>query len=80
MARIAGVEPRKAGWLVRIAYWMTKRRLGRVILPIKINAHHPRILRAMAHMELGQEAARSVSPGLKMLAQVKVAMMIGCPF
>ncbi len=80
MARIEGVVANKAGLIARFAYWMSKRRLGRVIEPIRINAHHPRILRAMAGMEMGQEAAKSVPVGLKMLAQVKVAMMIGCPF
>ena len=80
MARIPGVEPKEAGLFVRIAYFMTRRRLGRVIMPIKINAHHPRLLRATAHMELGQEAVKTVPAGLKALAHVKVAMMIGCPF
>jgi hypothetical protein len=31
-------------------------------------------------METAQAAARTVSLGLKALAQVKVAMMTGCPF
>jgi hypothetical protein len=34
----------------------------------------------MAAMEMGQEAARSVEASLKMLAQIKVAMLVGCPF
>jgi len=80
MARIEGVPAKQAGIVAKFAYWMCKRRLGRVILPIRINAHHPRILRAMAGMEMGQEAAKSVPAALKTLAQVKVAMMIGCPF
>ena len=80
MARIEGVPKNKAGLLGRIAYFMTKRRLGRVIAPITIYAHHPRLLRAYAHMELGQEAAGSVDIRLKYLAMIKVARMIGCPF
>jgi hypothetical protein len=80
MARIEGVPSEKAGLFIRFAYWMTKRKIGRVIEPIRITAHHPRLLRAMAWMEMGQEAARSVPAPLKMLAQVKVAMLIGCPF
>ena len=81
MARIAGVVPKKGGALfVRLAYYLTKRKVGRVVTPIKIVAHHPRLLRALAHMELGQEAAKTVSPSLKALAQVKVAMLVGCPF
>ena len=80
MARIPGVQPEEAGLFTRIAYFMTKRKLGRVIMPIKIKAHHPRLLRALAHMELGQEAAKTVPAQLKALAQVTGAMMIGCPF
>jgi hypothetical protein len=80
MARIAGVEPGAAGLVARLAYWLTKRKVGRVVLPVKITAHHPRLLRAMGAMEMGQEAARSVAAPLKMLAQVKVAMLVGCPF
>jgi len=80
MARIDGVEARQAGLFVRFAYWLTRRKLGRVVAPVKITAHHPRLLRAMAAMEMGQEAARSVDAPLKMLAQIKVAMLIGCPF
>jgi hypothetical protein len=80
MARIDGVEARQAGLFVRFAYWLTRRKLGRVVTPVKITAHHPRLLRAMAAMEMGQEAARSVEAPLKMLAQIKVALLIGCPF
>lgn len=60
--------------------WFTKRKVGKVIEPIKITAHHPRLLRAVGSMGMGQEAARSVPAALKALVQVKVAMMVGCPF
>lgn len=80
MARIAGVEPERAGVFVRFIYWMVQRKLGRVVLPIKIAAHHPRLLRSLGEMESGQMAAQSVDAALKSLAQVKVATLIGCPF
>ena len=80
MARIRGVEQEEAGPFTKFSYFMTKRKLGRVITPITITAHHPRLLRAYAHMELGQEAAKTVPAQLKALVQVKVAMMVGCPF
>lgn len=80
MARIQGVEPSKGGILVRAAYYLTKRKLGRVVMPVKVVSHHPRLLRAYAHMELGQEAAKTVDSAIKTLAQIKVAMLIGCPF
>lgn len=79
MARIEGVESTNRPF-TRFAFFMSKRKLGRVITPIKIMAHHPRLLRAYAHMELGQEAAHTVDAQLKALVQVKIAMSIGCPF
>jgi len=69
-----GLEPYGLG------YRFAKRKVGRVPEPLKITAHHPRLFRALAHMELGQEAARLVRAPLKTLAQIKVAMLIGCPF
>ncbi|MBZ5592887.1 MAG: hypothetical protein LAP39_11670 [Acidobacteriia bacterium] len=80
MARIAGIEPGQAGLFVRFVYWLTRRKVGRVVLPIKIAAHHPRLLRSVGEMEAGQMAARSVDAALKSLAELKVAMQIGCPF
>jgi hypothetical protein len=80
MARIAGIEPQQANLFTRFVYWMTKRKLGRVVLPVKITAHQPKLLRGMGEMENAQFAARSVPMTLKELASIKVAMMIGCPF
>jgi hypothetical protein len=80
MARIQGVEPQQASLFTRFVYWMTRRKLGRVILPVKIAAHHPRLLRAIGSMEMGQAAAQSVSNHVKTLACIKAAMLIGCPF
>ena len=80
MARIDGVELERAGLFVRFFYWMVKRKIGRVVLPVKVAAHHPRLLRSLGEMETGQMAAKSVHAGLKSLASVKAAMLIGCPF
>jgi hypothetical protein len=80
MARIHGVEPQQAGLFVRLVYCFTRRKLGRVVLPVKISAHHLRLLRALVEMEQGQMAAKSVDAALKSLASVKVATLVGCPF
>lgn len=80
MARIEGLPANKAGLYARFAYWLTRRKLGRMLEPITITAHHPRLLRAMGGMEMGQAAAHSVDAQLKTLVQIKVAMLIGCPF
>lgn len=80
MPRMQGVEPQQAGLFVRFVYWMVRRKIGRVVLPIKITAHHPRLLRSLAEMERGQAAAKTVDAGLKALASLKTAMLVGCPF
>ncbi|HLK18430.1 MAG TPA: hypothetical protein VKT81_05715 [Bryobacteraceae bacterium] len=80
MARIPGVESHQAGILTRFLYWMTKRKVGQVILPFKITAHQPRLLFATGEMEMGQQAVRSVDAKLKSLASIKAATLVGCPF
>ncbi len=78
MARIA--PPQRPGLFARVVYFLTKRKLGRVVLPVQISAHHPKILRGMVQMEQAQAGAHSVPHALKELASIKTAMLIGCPF
>ena len=86
MARMSGLEPSQAGWYTRLVYWFVKRGVGqvtgssRLVEPVKITAHHPRLLKAYGQMEMGQSAANAVPAPLKTLAGVKAAALIGCPF
>ena len=80
MQRIDGLEARQAGWYTRLVYWVTRRKLGRVVQPIKITAHSPRLLRGVCNMEMAQGAARSVDAALKWLVKIKAATLIGCPY
>ena len=55
MARISGA-PRNQGGLLRrlfvgIVYSITQRRLGRIIMPIQVTAHHPRLFWGYLQME-----------------------------
>ena len=79
MARITGVE--QPGFsFAAVIFAAVKRRLGRVVRPLRIHALSPANLRGYAFMEAGQEGAGAVPAGLKKLAQVRVATRIGCPF
>ena len=86
MAHMKGVEPAEAGWLTRLVYWFVRRKFGRLtgkdrlIEPVKVAAHHPRLLRALGQMEGGLQAARSVPAEPKRLASLQAALLIGCPF
>ncbi len=80
MIRIPGLDAKKAGLFTRLVYSLTKWKLGRVVMPVQVTAHHTRLLRAMGEMEMGQAAAYSVEPRLKALASIQTATLIGCPF
>jgi len=80
---MAFIDPRPvhaAGLFIRLVYWFAKRRLGRVPTPLGIMAHNRAVLAASAAFELGFERARHLDPKLKMLAEVKVATLVGCRF
>jgi AhpD family alkylhydroperoxidase len=78
---MARISPRPArGLFVRLTYWFSRRRFGRVPAPVGITAHNPWILAAAAGYELALERAHALDPRLKELAYLKVATEIGCRF
>jgi hypothetical protein len=84
MARIPGVPRDQGGPLhrlfVALVYWLTRRRLGRVIMPIQVTAHHGKIFWGYLQMEQSQMGAKLVDHKLKGLAELRVATLVGCPF
>ena len=80
MARIEGVPDKQAGLLVRFVYWLSRRRFGKVATPLGVAAHHRWIFQAYGAYEFALDRARLVNARLKVLAQVKAAALIGCPF
>jgi len=79
MARMEGVQPRAATWTARFLMRAIAKRTGRLSETWPIVAHVPRLLRGWSLWELHLDGARSVAPGLKKLAELKVAAMVGCP-
>jgi hypothetical protein len=84
MARIPGA-PRNQGGMIRrllvsFVYFLTQRRLGRVIMPIQVTAHHPQIFWGYVQMEQSQASSKLIDPKLKGLAELRVATLVGCPF
>ena len=82
--RIEGADPRRQGWMsglfTRIVYAMTKKKLGHVAGPVRVTAHHPRIMWGYGQMEQSLAGSRLVDPELKHLAEMRVATLVGCPF
>ena len=84
MARIEGADPSKQGlfqgMFTRIIYALTKRKVGRVVMPAKIAAHHSKLLWGYGQMEQSQLGSRLVEATLKNLGELRVATLVGCPF
>jgi hypothetical protein len=80
MARIEGIDEKRADPFTRSIYAGVRRKLGRVPEPIRITAHQPKLLAGVGGMEMAQAAMHSVDAALKAVVQIKATMLIGCPF
>ena len=84
MARISGARSNRGGLFRRLfvefVYWTTKRRLGRVIMPVQVTAHHNRIFWGYTQMSQSQMSSNLVDHKLKGLAELRAATLVGCPF
>jgi hypothetical protein len=84
MARINGAPVNQGGPIRRLfvglIYWLTRRRLGRVIMPVQVTAHHGKIFWGYLQMEQSQMSSKLVDAKLKGLVQLRVATLVGCPF
>lgn len=84
MARIVGADPSRQGLLsglfTRVVYALTKRKLGRVVTPVQVTAHHPQVLWGYGQMEQSLLSSHRLDEALKNLATLRVATLVGCPF
>lgn len=84
MARISGAPTNQGGLLRRLfvglVYSLTRRRLGRVIMPVQVTAHHSKLFWGYVQMEQSQMGSKLVDAKLKGLAELRVATLVGCPF
>ena len=80
MSRIDGVPPRGAGVVTRGMYAWCKRMYGKVVEPLAVAAHHPRIAKGYSLFEWVVAQSHDVDEKLKDLAQTKAAALTGCEF
>ncbi len=78
--RIEGVSKDKAGLFVRLSYWFSQRRFGKVADPFRVMGHHSWVSFGAGMFELASERSHLVESRLKDLAQIKAATLVGCPF
>jgi len=78
--RIANVE-KPRGLFVRFAYWMSRRRLGKVVTPLKaVYARIPRTMLVEYGVMRVLDGGLSLDRGLQFLVQHHVARLNGCGF
>ena len=84
MARISGAPANRGGPLRRLfvglVYFLVRRRLGHVVMPVEVNALHGKIFWGYLQMEQSQDGSKLVDRKLKGLAELRVATLVGCPF
>lgn len=80
MPRITGVSPSTTNPLLRLVFWLVRRRLGRDAQPLYGYATSPPVLVATIAIELAMERARRLEARLKQLAGLRVAALVGCGF
>ena len=86
MARIQLVDPKKAGLFVRLVFSIVRRKVSKLtgraelVEPMRVNAHHPRIMWGFGQLDLAIEAGKSVPARYKQLAMLRVAKLVECPF
>jgi hypothetical protein len=80
LGHIEGVPEEKANPLVRAAYRYSRRRMGRVVEPLAVAAHHPWVFMGSSTFEFCVERSKLVDPRLKELAALKAATLVGCPW
>jgi AhpD family alkylhydroperoxidase len=88
MARIDGVSAGDAGVRVKLAYFFTRRQLGRLtgrepermIEPLELYAHAPGLMFAYGKIEQATAEQDRVDGRLKVLAGLKAATLTNCEF
>ncbi|MGH9859554.1 MAG: hypothetical protein ACRD5F_05965 [Candidatus Acidiferrales bacterium] len=67
------------GWFTRLIFWGRQAQARPRANAVACRGTAP-VHRGVATMFGVQEAAKSVEPGLKSLARIQVARLVGCPF
>jgi AhpD family alkylhydroperoxidase len=66
--------------LTRLSYWVSRRWFGEVPEPLTVTAHHGPVFLGVNAFEAALDRADRVDEGLKELAVVKIATLVGCAF
>ncbi len=80
MARVNGVGKESAGVVTRLMLGQAERQLGKLPEPFAVTAHHTKIALGYGAFELAADRSSKVDDKLKILGELKAALMAGCEF
>lgn len=78
--RIKGIDPEKAPDALEPVFQRSLNLFGRIITPNLVMAHRPEIMLATAKLGRAIGSEGVVDGRLKLLASLRAAQMVGCPF
>ena len=78
--RIEPIEEKQMSWMLRPLTWMMKRKIGKVVNPIKAWAYRPGITLTMSIFMQSIEASKVTPATLKRMVCLRAAQMVGCVF
>jgi hypothetical protein len=78
--RIKGVEENEASFLIKPLYAASKKILGKVVRPLKVQALRPGIVWFGNLLGLAIEKSGKVEARIHVLVQLRAAQIVECPF
>lgn len=78
--RISPLEPKEASWSARLLFAAVKRQVGKVLTPLKVQAHRPGIMWGFAIAGMAVEFSKGADKIVKRLVTIRTAQIVGCPF
>ena len=78
--RIRPLERNEASFSARLLFAMVKRQVGKVLTPIRVQAHRPGIMWGFAAATMALEFSKGADKIVKRLVTIRTAQIVGCPF
>ena len=78
VSRVEALSSAEAGPLAKAAFAYSRREFGRVAEPLAVTARHTKIMAGHGAFELAVARSKSCPEHLKLLAEMKVALLAGC--
>ncbi len=78
--RIKGVEETEASFLIKPLYAASRKILGKVVQPLKVQARRPSIAWFGNLLGIAIEKSGKVEVRIHVLAQLRAAQIVECPF